>query len=324
MTFNTPVLLLAWRRPHTTQQVINAIRAVKPTRMFVACDGPNPKRPGEAAKVMATREVIEREIDWPCTIERRYSEVNQGCKLGVSRAITWFFDQVEAGIILEDDCVPHPDFFYFCSTLLDFYRDDQRVWTITGDNFQNGQRRGHASYYFSKYNHIWGWATWRRAWFNYQVDIPFWPEWKGSEDWENKMPDTLERRYWLRIFDKSHAGMIDTWDFLWTASVWHQGGLTATPNSNLVSNIGFEEDGTHTKKGGSELEDMAVESLGELTHPKIVAQNEDADNYVFQHVFGGKYQRLKGLPRRVLRKVQKMSRFIALKLSFLKLFFFSL
>jgi len=127
MTFNTPVLLLAWRRPHTTQQVINAIRAVKPTRMFVACDGPNPKRPGEAAKVMATRQVIEREIDWPCTIERRYSEVNQGCKLGVSRAITWFFDQIEAGIILEDDCVPHPDFFYFCSTLLDLYRDDQRV-----------------------------------------------------------------------------------------------------------------------------------------------------------------------------------------------------
>ena len=311
MTFNTPVLLMAWRRPHTTQQVINTIRAVKPTRMFVACDGPNPKRPGEAAKVMATRQVIEREIDWPCTLERRYSEVNQGCKVGVSRAITWFFDQVEAGIILEDDCVAHPDFFYFCSTLLDLYRDDQRVWTITGDNFQHGQKRGDASYYFSKYNHCWGWATWRRAWCNYQVDIPFWPEWKRSEDWKNKMPDTLERRYWLRIFDKAHAGMIDTWDYPWTASVWYQGGLSATPHCNLVSNIGFGEDGAHTKKGGSEFENMAVESLGELTHPKIVAQHEDADNYAFQNHFGGKYLGVSGFPRRVTKKLYSLLKIVS-------------
>ena len=312
MTFNTPVLLLAWRRPHTTQQVINAIRAVKPTRMFVACDGPNPKRPGEAAKVMATREVIEREIDWPCTIERRYSDVNQGCKVGPSSAITWFFEQVEAGIILEDDCVPHPDFFYFCSTLLDFYRDDQRVWTITGDNFQNGQRRGDVSYYFSKYNHVWGWATWRRAWFNYQAKIPFWPEWKRSEDWKNKMSNTLERRYWSRIFDRVYLEKIKTaWDYPWTASVWYQGGLTATPNSNLVSNIGFGEDGTHTKKGGSEFENMAVECLGELTNPKIVAQHEDADQYVFENLFGGKYQGWKNLSKRIARK---MTRFTVSKL----------
>ena len=109
MSMDTPVLLIAWRRPHTLRQVINAIRPVAPTRLFVACDGPNPTRPGEAEKVAATREVIEHEIDWPCQIERLYSDVNQGCRLGVSRAITWFFEQVEEGIILEDDCVPHPD-----------------------------------------------------------------------------------------------------------------------------------------------------------------------------------------------------------------------
>jgi hypothetical protein len=120
------------------------------------------------------------------------------------------------------------------------------------------------------------------------------------------MPDTLEREYWLRIFDKAHAGMIDTWDYPWIAYVWYQGGLTATPHCNLVSNIGFGEDAVHTKKGGSEFENMAIESLGELTHPKIVAQHEDSDNYVFQHVFGGKYQGLKGLPRKVGRKLSKL------------------
>lgn len=305
MTFNTPVLLLAWRRPHTTQQVINAIRAVKPTRMFVACDGPNPSRPEEAAKMRATREVIEREINWPCTIERRYSEVNQGCKVGPSSAITWFFDQVDDGIILEDDCVPHPDFFHFCSTLLDVYREDERVWTIAGNNFQNGQKRGDGSYYFSRYNHSWGWATWRRAWQHYESDIPFWPEWKLSEDWAKKLPDSVEKKYWSKIFDRVYAGMLDTaWDYPWTASIWHRGGLTATPNCNLVSNIGFGQDGTHTTKKGSEFENMAVEPLGELTHPKVVLQDENADNYVFQNHFGGKYLGVSGLPKRVIRKLK--------------------
>jgi hypothetical protein len=302
-TFNTPVLLLAWRRPHTTQQVINAIRAVKPTRMFVACDGPNPSRLEEAAKVRATREVIEREIDWPCTIERRYSEVNQGCKVGVSSAINWFFDQVEDGIILEDDCVPHPDFLHFCSTLLDVYRDDQRVWVISGTNFQNGQKRGDGSYYFSRYNHIWGWATWRRAWQHYERDMSFWPEWKLSEDWAKKLPNPAERRSWLKVFDRVYAGMIDTWDYQWTASVWYRGGLTATPNCNLVSNIGFGQDGAHTKKGGGELENMAVEPLGEIVHVDNVVQDDIADAYSFQHVFGGKYQGLRGFPMRVVNKI---------------------
>lgn len=123
---------------------------------------PIPNRSGEDGKVAATRAVIETEIDWPCQIERLYSDVNQGCRLGVSRAMTCFFDQVEEGIILEDDCVPYPDFFTYCTTLLKHYRDDQRVWRISGNNFQKGQWRGDGSYYFSRYNHCWGWASWRR------------------------------------------------------------------------------------------------------------------------------------------------------------------
>ena len=138
---HTPLLLIAWRRPHTLRQVIDAIRPVEPTRLFVACDGPSPERPGEAEKVAATRAVIEHEINWPCKIERLYSDVNQGCRLGVSRAITWFFEQVEEGIILEDDCVPHPDFFLYCTTLLERYRHDTRVWCISGNNFRDGQWR---------------------------------------------------------------------------------------------------------------------------------------------------------------------------------------
>ena len=136
MSMNTPLLLIAWRRPHTLRQVIDSIRAQAPTRLFVACDGPNPDRPGEADKVAATRSVIEEEIDWSCQINRLYSDTNQGCRLGVSRAIAWFFDHVEEGIILEDDCVPHPDFFLYCTTLLERYRHDTRIWCISGNNFR--------------------------------------------------------------------------------------------------------------------------------------------------------------------------------------------
>ena len=130
MSMNTPLLLIVWRRPHTLRQVINAIRPLAPSRLFVACDGPNPNRLGEDEKVAATRAVIDHEIDWPCHIERLYSNVNLGCRLGVSRAITWFFEHVEEGIILEDDCVPHSDFFIYCSTLLDRYRYDTSVFNV--------------------------------------------------------------------------------------------------------------------------------------------------------------------------------------------------
>jgi len=154
-----PLLLIAWRRPHTLRHVLTAIRSVAPAKIYIACDGPSSDRPGEAEKVAATRIVIDQEIDWPCQIIRRYSEKNQGCRLGVSNAISWFFDNEEEGIILEDDCVPHPDFFPCCSELLARYRDDERVWCISGSNFQDDQWRGVGSYYFSRYNHCWGWEV---------------------------------------------------------------------------------------------------------------------------------------------------------------------
>ena len=172
---DVPLLLIAWRRPHTLRQVINAIRPVAPTRLYVACDGPNHENPGEAEKVAATRAVISDEIDWNCKIERFYSDINQGCHMGVSRAMTSFFEEVEEGIILEDDCVPHPDFFKYCATLLELYRDDMRVWCITGRNDQKGVWRGDGSYYFSRYPHCWGWASWRSRWAYYDSSMASWP-----------------------------------------------------------------------------------------------------------------------------------------------------
>ncbi len=283
---DTPLLLIVWRRPHTLRQVIDAIRPVAPTRLYVACDGPNPKRPGEAEKVAATRAVIETEIDWPCQIERLYSDTNQGCRLGVSRAITWFFEQVEEGIILEDDCVPHPDFFPYCTTLLERYRHDTRVWCISGNNFQNGHWRGDGSYYFSRYNHCWGWASWRRCWQHYNADLSQWPALRDSGLLDTIFEDPLERIYWCGIWQRLiDAGEPDTWDYQWTLTCLAEGGLTALPNRNLVSNVGFGMDATHTT--GEADPTVADQGLGELKHPRFVLRNAEADRYGFDHHFGG-------------------------------------
>jgi hypothetical protein len=271
-------------------------------KLFIIADGPRFGHPTDTERCAEVRAIVEQ-VDWPCDVYQNFSDDNLGCKRRVNSGLDWVFSQVERAIVLEDDCVPHPDFFSFCDTLLDRYADDDRVWVITGDNFQNGQRRGNGSYYFSKYNHVWGWATWRRAWQRNDGSLSFWPAWQSSADWRAKMPDAVERRYWEATFNRAHAELIDTWDYAWSASVWYHGGLIATPNVNLVSNIGFGADGTHTTASTSNLAEVPTHPLGELTHLLQVVQDVAADKYVFNHHFGGRNLRfprsLLGLPRRV-------------------------
>lgn len=180
MSADTPVLLLLWRRPETTRRLLDAVRAAAPRRLYVACDGP---RPGDEAAVARTRALIDEQVDWPCTVERRFAAHNQGCRDGISGALDWFFAREQAGIVLEDDCVPHPDFFAFCAAMLQRHAGDERVWVVTGDNFQRGQWRGDAAYYYSRYPHCWGWASWARAWRHFDKTLAFWPGWRDSTAW---------------------------------------------------------------------------------------------------------------------------------------------
>jgi hypothetical protein len=255
--------------------------------------------------------VIENEIDWPCQIERLYSDVNQGCRLGVSRAITWFFEQVEEGIILEDDCVPHPDFFPYCATLLERYRHDTRVWCISGNNFQNGQWRGDGSYYFSRYNHCWGWASWRRCWQHYDADLSQWPTLLDSGLLETIFEDPLERSYWSGIWQRlADEGEPDTWDYQWAFTLYARGGLSATPSVNLISNIGFGPDATHTFGTKSSLANVASSSILPLRHPAAVVQDQAVERQNFDRAHGGAtlrspVRRLVASTRRVVGKSRR-------------------
>ena len=282
---NTPIAYIIFNRPRHTQQTFAVIRAQQPATLLIVADGPRPGHPTDAKNCAETRAIVEQ-IDWPCTVLRNYSDVNLGCKRRVSSGLDWVFEQVETAIVLEDDCIPHDDFFPYCDALLERYADDERVWVVTGNNFQHGKKRGEAAYYFSKFNHCWGWATWRRAWQHYRVDMPFWPDWQATTDWQKKLPDPVERKIWSNLLDRVKAGEIDTWDYQWTACVWYYGGLTATPNVNLVTNIGFGPDATHTVSSGDQ-EGLPIYPLGPLTHPKVVQQDRAADRLILNHNFGG-------------------------------------
>jgi hypothetical protein len=284
LPLNTPLLFIVFNRPDPTAKVFEVIRKIKPRRLYLASDGPRSDRHDEWEKVNAVREIISK-IDWECEVKHLFNTSNVGCKKAVYTAISWMFEHEEEGIILEDDCLPHADFFTFCEEMLFRYRSDDRVWAITGDNFQNGQARGEFPYYFSKYIHVWGWATWRRCWNHYDPNLRQWPSWSKSADFRKKLPDSTERNFWGRTFDRSYRGEIDTWDFQWVATLMLAGGLTATPQMNLVTNIGFGADATHTIRENPSMTLPSNAMPIMTTHPAEIQSDIEADKYVFEYIF---------------------------------------
>lgn len=289
MSLLTPVAFIIFNRPDTTERVFEAIQQAKPIKLLVVADGPRTDRPGEVEKCVATRAVIDR-VDWECEVITNYSDINLGCKRRVSSGITWVFSQVEEAIILEDDCLPTASFFQFCQTLLEKYRHDDRIASISGTNYQQEQSRTAYNYYFSKYTHIWGWATWRRAWQDYSVDMKTWPECKQNNLLQSACHDAYEQKYWTGLFDRVYAGEIDTWDYQWLYTCFAQSRLSIEPDRNLISNIGFGADATHTV-GDSPWSNMPTYDIWDTNHPRLIIRDYEADLYTFNYHFGGNAMR---------------------------------
>jgi hypothetical protein len=276
--FKTPILFIVFNRPETTQVVFNEIRKMKPRQLFVSADGARDGKDGESEKCEAVRKITEQ-VDWECEVLRRYSDINLGCKVGASSAVDWFFENVEEGIIIEDDCVPSQSFFAFCEELLEKYRDDERVMHIGSNNFQFGHVRGDGSYYFSKYNGMWGWATWRRAWEHYDISMQTFPSFLAQKQILNVCDTKVMQKHWLGLFSAAHENRVNTWDYQWTYAIWVNDGLCIIPNINLVSNIGFGKDATHTKRN-SKATNLVAGSMGEeIVHPSLFIKSEVADRY---------------------------------------------
>ena len=280
----TSVLFLVFNRPETTIQVFETIRQAKPPRLYVAADGAREDKEGELEKVKQVREIVNQ-VDWDCEVKTLFRDKNLGCKIAISSAIDWFFEHEEMGIILEDDCLPHPTFFRFCEELLEKYRDDERIAIISGNNFQFGRKRTNYSYYFSRYPHIWGWASWRRAWKNYDVDMKIWSEIRNGNWLQDLFKDKKSVQYWANIFEKTYQGKINSWDYMWTFSCWIQNALTVIPNVNLISNIGFGLDASHTK-ATTKLSNISTSPIEfPLKHPNFIIRDTLADDFTQQNIY---------------------------------------
>jgi hypothetical protein len=277
----TPILFLIFKRPDVTMQVLSAIRRLQPSKLYVASDAARPDRSGEDEKVLQTRKLVLEGIDWPCEVETLFRETNLGCRMAVSSSIDWFFEHEEAGIILEDDCLPDPSFFGYCEELLERYRHDTRIMAISGDNFQQGRQRGNYSYYFSQLPHCWGWATWRRAWRTYHVALEHFEEVMAEPAYREFTHHTRFNQYRCKHIVDAYQKELDSWAFLWGFANHINHGLAILPQVNLVENIGFGPEATHTKGGSQKLQIKAQPIVLPLRHPPYVCHHKEADSFYF-------------------------------------------
>jgi hypothetical protein len=248
---STPVLFLIFNRLDTVKRVFREIRAQQPSALYIAADGPRPQK-GEAERAACSevRAWVVSQIDWDCGVHTLFREENLGCGVAVSGAITWFFENVEEGIILEDDCLADPSFFSFCEEMLTRYRDCPQVMHISGNNNQDDMGDYPYSYYFSVYSHIWGWAAWRRSWQGFDLKMEEWDAIRQDPDRVKELMFGVytegSRRYRRMQFDLIRRGEINSWAYPYLFSLWRQKGLTIIPAVNLVENIGVGGDATHT------------------------------------------------------------------------------
>jgi hypothetical protein len=283
-TVDVPTLLIVFNRPDNVRRVVAALRDVKPCLLFVAGDGPRPDVPGDAARCTQVRAALA-EIDWECSLRVQFQESNLGCKQGPEVAITWFLSHVGKGIVLEDDCIPTADFFPFCAELLDRYESDERVMMIGGHNPISDRCGRETGYVFSRSSPTWGWATWQRAWQHYDPELRDWGSPAARRTIRSWIPAS-EFRMARRRFDLVRAGRLDAWDFAWIFTMLRRNALSVVPTSNLIDNIGFGPDATHTRNPSAPDAGIPVEPLEfPLRHPEAIRPSEEFDRALLSHRF---------------------------------------
>jgi hypothetical protein len=296
--FDSPVLLIWFNRPDLSLQIIERLREVKPERIYVAVDGARPDKKEEEQLCIETRKVVSQ-IDGPCEVKTLFQERNLGCKKGVITAINWFFENVEMGIILEDDCLPEPSFFPYCRELLERYATNKKIMMISGDRF--APEKSEESYYFSHSFHIWGWATWRRVWELYDPQIKSWGDDKNKDWLKIFLNCNIARiRYWSKAFDNAYQNKIDTWDIQWVYCCMINQGLSIHPCVNLIRNIGFRGDATHTVLTDDSLASLSIKAMEfPLRHPETFIVDVRNDDHSYKYVFNLNNSLLKRLIKRI-------------------------
>ncbi|MFN8003666.1 MAG: glycosyltransferase family 2 protein [Acidobacteriota bacterium] len=309
----TPVALIIFNRPDLAARTLAAIAAARPETLLVIADGPRPDRPEDVERCAQTRAVIEH-VDWECKVLTNFAETNLGCGLRPLTGINWVFEQVEDAIILEDDCLPHPTFFPYCEELLARYRDDERVMMIGGLNFLGKWQTPYQNYHFSYFGSSWGWASWRRAWRLNDYEMKLWPTVLEARLLEQMFPDPVHCQYWKdtfqRVYDQQIAGV---WDYQWLLACWINSGFRIFPEVNLISNLGFRDDATHTFGDGPYANMPTVGVRLPLQHPPFVMRSAEADALIAERFCVEEGYRWQPPPPTLRMRAGKLARRLGLR-----------
>ena len=281
---DVPLLMLAFNRPEKTRRVFEAVRAAAPRRLYIAADGPRANMPSDAERCDRTRRMLD-DVTWPCEVKRLYQPSNLGCKRGVATAIDWFLAHEESGIILEDDCLPTVDFFPFCAELLERYRDTPEVMMIGGHNALGKWDASEVSYVFSRTAPIWGWATWRRAWARYDPAMTRWGESGTRAAVRSRMP-LAEYHVLSQKFDDVYEGHLDSWGYAWTLALLINDGVSVMPVRNVITNIGFDSEATHTRRPSRRVGAVPAHPIERpLRHPRSTTPDSQFERALFKNNF---------------------------------------
>lgn len=284
--FKTPVAIFGFNRPGMIKQVFERVREVKPRQLLLVLDGPRVNVPDDLNNCNQVKEILSQ-VDWPCEVKRNYSETNMGCKKRIASGISWVFENVEEAILLEDDCVPAPTFFLYCAELLEYYRDDSRIGMIAGHiaNFNKPRTYG-SSYYVDRLAWIWGWATWRRAWEKYDPEMRVWPLMKERELLTHVFKKRSTVEPFSRFLDSVFDGKVNTWDAAWSVTFFRENYLCIHPKQNLVTNIGFGKDSSHTSGELSPWANLSTEPMEfPLVHPVSLIPDTGAEQSSFENMW---------------------------------------
>lgn len=290
---NTAILFLIFNRPDTTARVFETIRAARPTKLYVAADGPRPaKGEDEQRACRLTRSIVLDNIDWPCEVHTLLRSENLGCGMSPYSAMQWFFANQTEGIVIEDDCLAHADFFTFCEEMLEKYRNNDTIRVIAGANYDFYDKQTADSYYFSAFPIIGAWAGWRRSWDGYEFDITklrFTDYYKRISYY---FKNWKQRLYWIYAFVNikfellKKGNQISFWDYQLTMAIWEGRGLNIIPNYSTIQNIGFRADATHTTIEDPQIANRPAMSIMPLTYPTTVERNNLYDTlYVEKRLY---------------------------------------
>lgn len=278
----SPILFMFFNRYDTSKLVIEAIKNVRPKKIYLASDGARSAVENEKNVVDQIRNLILSSIDWQCDVHTLFQNNNLGCKHAVTSAINWFFKNESQGIILEDDCLPNNDFFRFCDQMLEKYKDNNNIGHISGTNFHSTFLND-GDYYFSKLTHVWGWATWRRAWLKYDIDMKDLDLFVKADKLKEVTDNYLVKHFMYNLFYKTKNGHINTWDYQYLFSNLNNNYISIQSNYNLVSNIGFDGNGTHTNDINSPFAKIPLSSMPiEISHPTSFRIEKKADNIILK------------------------------------------